>query len=307
MEQYEFINLMDYIDMAIDQSRAVYEAKSINDYVFSIDLRFKRIVNDKYFTDKRFSTEDRLNGLADSKKIEREVFEYRFQRVRPILLFVSYIVLVSFLDPFNGDVSTKKVATIIFYIPIALILLFFLFPYWLNKTLVPEINKRQKNTKKQKAEEIVTLWEEQRSIALDRLNEAQRILQIIKMKDLISEKYFNLAALCSIRYYLRSGRCDGLTGENGAYVAYQRDKEHKIITEKEELFSIANEDLKNNQKELYKEIVKANRIVEAIKKEYDSCLIYMGKSEWEKDLFPNREQYFNTREIIEADYLSKCS
>ncbi len=86
----------------------------------------------------------------------------------------------------------------------------------------------------------------------------------------------NLAALCSIRFYLRSGICNRLEGEDGAYEKYMKDLDQHYFIEQMGEYSTQNLTILMYQDGLHKEISKAQEIIEAVNKEYDQAF-----SSWE--------------------------
>lgn len=57
----------------------------------------------------------------------------------------------------------------------------------------------------------------------------RRILQDTYNMGYIYPKYRNIVAICTILEYLESGRCDSLTGANGAYNLYENELRSNII------------------------------------------------------------------------------
>lgn len=80
--------------------------------------------------------------------------------------------------------------------------------------------------------------------------------------DLIYPKYRNLVAMCSIYEYFQSGRCDALTGHEGAYNIYESEVRFGMILTKLEDIGTKLDRIKENQSILYYAIDHGNRISE---------------------------------------------
>ena len=78
--------------------------------------------------------------------------------------------------------------------------------------------------------------------------------------DLIYPKYRNLVAMCSIYEYFHSGRCDSLTGHEGAYNIYESEVRFGMILTKLDDIGSKLDRIKENQSILYDAIDQGNRI-----------------------------------------------
>lgn len=61
------------------------------------------------------------------------------------------------------------------------------------------------------------------------IEDAEQTLQKLYNQDIIHAKYRNLAACCMFLEYLESGRCNALTGANGAYNLYESELRQNLI------------------------------------------------------------------------------
>ncbi len=102
-------------------------------------------------------------------------------------------------------------------------------------------------------------WETSNSNMLFKLNaslaNSNELLEQYYSVDVIFPKYRNLPALTSIYEYLASGRCDELTGPNGAYNLYELElRQNTVISQLNTIISNL-EQIQQNQQMLYRELV----------------------------------------------------
>ena len=101
----------------------------------------------------------------------------------------------------------------------------------------------------------------------DRLDETVQVLNQYYSKDIIFPKYRNLIAICSFYEYFMSGRCNTLTGHEGAYNIFENEvRLERICTKLDEVVERL-EDIKANQYVLYDAIQEGNRITERLVEE----------------------------------------
>lgn len=101
----------------------------------------------------------------------------------------------------------------------------------------------------------------------DRLDETVQVLNQYYSKDIIFPKYRNLIAICSFYEYFMSGRCNTLTGHEGAYNIFENEvRLERICTKLDEVVERL-EDIKSNQYVLYDAIQEGNRITERLVEE----------------------------------------
>ena len=87
------------------------------------------------------------------------------------------------------------------------------------------------------------------------LSNSNGILEQYYSADVIFPKYRTLPALTSICEYLSSGRCDELTGPNGAYNLYELElRQNTVISQLNTIISNL-EQIRQNQYMLYSELV----------------------------------------------------
>lgn len=114
----------------------------------------------------------------------------------------------------------------------------------------------------------------------DSLEDTEDILSDFYDKDFIYEKYRNLYAISSICEYLESGRCEKLTGANGAYNLYESElRQGIIINQLDEIISELDE-IKQNQWHLYEAIMETKKTVERLSNVTTNAI---GKLEQLKD------------------------
>ncbi len=114
----------------------------------------------------------------------------------------------------------------------------------------------------------------------DSLEDTEDILSDFYDKNIIYEKYRNLYAISSICEYVESGRCEKLTGANGAYNLYESElRQGIIINQLNEIISEL-EEIKQNQWRLYEAIKETNETVERLSNVTTNAI---GKLEQLKD------------------------
>lgn len=105
-------------------------------------------------------------------------------------------------------------------------------------------------------------WRKSKDDALSLLNarkrESETVLRDYYAPDYIYPKYRNLPAITSIYEYLASGRCDELTGPNGAYNLYESELRQNLIINQLSTIISNLEQIRQNQFMLYQEVAKIN-------------------------------------------------
>ncbi len=141
---------------------------------------------------------------------------------------------------------------------------------------VSEENYRRKESYDRKLSE----WAKASDLGLNYLNnrkeEIQRDLEEYYSVNAIFQKYRNLPALTSICEYLESGRCNELTGPNGAYNLYESElRQNAIIYQLDQLISNL-ESIRQNQYYLYEEVSKIKSNSDRIVNELSSIHGYVA-------------------------------
>ena len=123
-------------------------------------------------------------------------------------------------------------------------------------------NKIREENKESKAnyDKLFAVWQTSTQEGLkyiqERLEESKKLIDEFFSVDVIYPKYRSLPALTSIYEYLSSGRCDELTGPNGAYNIYEAEtRQNIIITQLDTIISDLDQ-IKQNQYILYQELQK---------------------------------------------------
>lgn len=102
-----------------------------------------------------------------------------------------------------------------------------------------------------------------------RLNESKTVLNQLYDVGIIFPKYRNFTSINMICEYLQSGRCDKLTGPDGAYNLYESELRANIIIEKLDDIIISLDDIKYNQSLIYSAIRETNTLLNAISEEME--------------------------------------
>ncbi len=103
-----------------------------------------------------------------------------------------------------------------------------------------------------------------------RLSESRKVLKQLYDVGIIFPKYRNFVAMNMICEYLQSGRCDKLTGSDGAYNLYESELRARIIIEKLDDIIDELEDIKSNQYLVYSAIKETNAFLSEISDEMES-------------------------------------
>ncbi|MBR5344937.1 MAG: hypothetical protein IK127_03855 [Clostridia bacterium] len=121
-------------------------------------------------------------------------------------------------------------------------------------------------------------WATSRNNGLASLNKNKAALQRMIDKyyeaDYVFPKYRNLSALTSIYEYLSSGRCDELTGPNGAYNLYESELRQNLIIAQLSIIIANLEQIRQNQYTLYQEMTKINATTRKISAQLDTLTSY---------------------------------
>ncbi len=131
---------------------------------------------------------------------------------------------------------------------------------------------------REKIDEALPLWqsskEEGVAYLLEKKQQTQTVLEKYYSPDVIFPKYRNLPALTSIYEYLTSGRCEELTGPNGAYNLYETElRQNTVISQLNTIISNL-EQIRQNQYVLYQELVKVNAVTQSISREISAIRGY---------------------------------
>ena len=111
----------------------------------------------------------------------------------------------------------------------------------------------------------------------EKRGETLKVLSDYYKPDIIFPKYHSLPALTTIYEYLSSGRCDTLTGPNGAYNLYESELRQNTIIEKLNTIIADLEQIKKNQFALYQELTKINATTRQISYEMSAIRGYTQK------------------------------
>lgn len=316
--RYQREEILSHLDIAIDQSRAVYEAWLIYQRVFSL-YQIKQNESKKNSVQINDTLERNLMGVKE-RDIEKKERKNRQRinsllRKRPLFMFVAFCFISTLLSPYYQTVPRSRMAMIeIIVLPVCLVFAFYILPYFAKKRIDEAKAVKTSVVPDDRITYVpnypLDFWNGQKNEALDKYTYAQAVLDHIKNKGIIDEQYFNLAALCSIREYLLYGRCDELEGANGAYRTYSKEKSNNNFVEQLEKYDTGNKTIIEKQRELYEELLKAKSTVEPILREYDelfnSNIKYenVDESAILSEFFPERTRYYTLRGRIERNYLA---
>lgn len=120
-----------------------------------------------------------------------------------------------------------------------------------------EIEKRNK-IKRETQQSRLGLLNKNKAIIRQKIRETESIRHTFYSKNIIYSKYWNIVAICSFYEYFKSGRCDSLTGHEGAYNIYENEIRLNIINDKLDSIIYKLDNIQNNQFSLYNAIKESN-------------------------------------------------
>ena len=104
---------------------------------------------------------------------------------------------------------------------------------------------------------------------LEKLNKVDELLANLYSLDVIYPKYRELIPVVTMLEYLESGRCDELTGANGAYNIYESEvRQNIIISSLGRVISMLGS-IRDNQYALYQVLQHSNSLVEGMSSEIE--------------------------------------
>ena len=121
-----------------------------------------------------------------------------------------------------------------------------------------ESNRRHAKEYNENLQAWKTSTGENRKYLHNKRNETLKVLDEYYKPNIIFPKYHTLPALTSIYEYISSGRCDDLTGPNGAYNLYEAELRQNTIIEKLNVIIDNLEQIRKNQYALYQELTRIN-------------------------------------------------
>ena len=131
---------------------------------------------------------------------------------------------------------------------------------------------------KQETDRQIENWQRSRNEGMTYLNnkeaQMQAVLNQYYAPDYIYPKYRTLPALTSIYEYLTSGRCEELTGPNGAYNLYEMELRQNTVINQLNTIIENLEQIRNNQYTLYQEMVRINQNTRRISAELSAIGTY---------------------------------
>ena len=149
------------------------------------------------------------------------------------------------------------------------------------KTIKQEIHEATKrvidNLPEVKNMNFLTIEEQNLISQLDRVVKTRNQLLAVNV---IYDKYRNFVSITSISEYLESGRCDSLTGANGAYNLFESELRSNEIIAKLSTIVSSLESIKENQFILYEKMCEINQ---------NSKLLQSSLQMVEKELMDNNK------------------
>ena len=135
-------------------------------------------------------------------------------------------------------------------------------------------NKKKYALYKRDLQEWQSAYDQNMAYLGQKKSESVEVVEKFYSADCIFPKYRNLPALTSIYEYLTSGRCDELTGPNGAYNLYEMElRQNTVISQLNTIISNL-EQIRQNQFTLYQELTKITSTVNTISYEMSAIRGY---------------------------------
>lgn len=123
---------------------------------------------------------------------------------------------------------------------------------------------------REEAQELEKVYAEEERMARKELERALQIRSDLYSCNVIFSKYRTLPAIASILEYLESGRCEALSGPDGAYNLYESERRADLIITKLNDVLGSLEKIKEGQHLLYRELKKANATLEKVSEQIKS-------------------------------------
>ena len=121
--------------------------------------------------------------------------------------------------------------------------------------------------------------EKNKRLLIDKRKKASVYLKKIYGANIIYPKYRNLIAVLSIYEYFVSGRCDELTGHEGAYNIYESElRLNRIINTLDDILYRLDE-IKQNQYYLYQALCDTRNMIDSLSSEMNSISSGMSRIE----------------------------
>lgn len=139
----------------------------------------------------------------------------------------------------------------------------------INKYNQEVIARNNKNYEHRKTE-LSNMKREEWQLRNITIKNTENALNRLYSADIIFPKYRNLIAISSFYEYFESGRCDTLTGHEGAYNIYENEIRLNRIIVQLDIVIDKLEEIKNNQYMLYDAINQTNRTNKKIMSELKS-------------------------------------
>lgn len=288
-------DIISYLDMAIDQERSIYETDEIIETL-------KKDIN-SLAVEKRINLES-LNRYTEEEIRERKTEELKknqkFSLIRLIvtlaIMWIPLFIVYYPLYPLELKGALPDYFWTLFgagsWIWIIYVIVFRSRQKkkMLQQAVDEEVAKYMKETAEEnaavQARNQVKLDAEKARIAAEnvqkgilknsldstenRQNNSRDVLKKIYSVPIIYPTYQNLAALCSIKEYLESGRCDRLTGGDGAYNKYDLEKQLNLINDKLDEVNRNLSAIRNYQPLLYLEMCRSNELLSSIQEDIKS-------------------------------------
>lgn len=110
----------------------------------------------------------------------------------------------------------------------------------------------------------------ERNKLIQKKKQAKQYLDMVYSKNILFPKYRNMIAVLTIQEYFMSGRCNCLTGHEGAYNIYESELRQNIIINSLEAIQYSLEQIKQNQYMLYQAIQDAQDRIDNLTYEFSN-------------------------------------
>ena len=136
----------------------------------------------------------------------------------------------------------------------------------MERVIIEKEEERVRLKEANKKKEFLTL---QYNEILETMKKTEEVRKEYYKDSFIFPKYLNMLAINQILEYLQSGRCDSLTGPDGAYNLFENELRLNKIIGRIDIVIDQLEEIKNIQYMIYEELTKVNKNLNDILGELD--------------------------------------
>ena len=266
MKTLEKDQLMEYIRHAIElESSMIGEQTLIDEYTADMGKR-KPVLSENTHAEEDVQKQVQLDELPSV-----DIAAYAVLAAAFLMLFIPLIAKLPFIPIFFMIPAIGMIIPVIYIVRVMR-----------KRKAITEENEEKKKQCREECERIreersrnrevhsklleewQTSFDSNTSYRARRQAELSGVLTEYYAADVIFPKYRNLPALTSIYEYLMTGRCEELTGPNGAYNLYEMELRQNTVIAQLNAIITNLEQIRQNQFMLYQELTKLNETTSRI-------------------------------------------